>query len=127
MTTTLTITDLQDTASFTVFEVPVTSAPIIAQSDVVTIDNNLSTYFTGSKKSYTFRFGYLDKDAYAILMGFRDRQYTNHKYPVITVTGNQNLNVSNMTAKMTLSDQNVIDNCGVVSDVSATFRESKQM
>lgn len=124
---TLTITDTQDSATFRVFAVPIVSDPVIAETDVMAIDANLSTYVTGAKRQYSFDLGYLDAEAYAVLLGFRQRQYTNHKYPQITVEGAENINVTNMTGKMTLSEQRVIDNCGNVEDVTVTFRESKQM
>lgn len=123
----LTITDTQDTATFTVISSPLISQPIIAETDVTTVDNNISTYYTGSKKRYTINLGYMDKETYAVLAGFRDRQYANLKYPTITITGDENINVNNMTAKMTLSEQRVVNNCGEVSEVEVSFRESKQL
>lgn len=124
---TLTITDAQDSATFGTFTVPVVSNPVIAETDVQTIDVNISTYYTGSKRYYEFNLGFVSKDGYAILQGFRDRQYTNMKYPLITISGDENINVTNMPAKMTLSSQNIIDNCGNVQDCVVTFRESRQM
>lgn len=123
----LTITDTQTTATFNVFQPPVVSQPVIAETNIITLDNNVSTYFTGRKKSYTFDMGYMDADAYAVLKGFYDRQYTNLKYTQITITGATNLNVANLTAKMSLNAQRVVNNCGLVEQVTAEFRESKQM
>lgn len=127
MSITLTITDTSTTATFSVIAVPLVSKPIIAESDVVTIDNNLSTYYTGTKRSFEVNLGYLDKDTYAILLGFRDRQYTNMKYPTITFSGADNLPNVAITAKMVLDEQKIINNCGVVEDVRVVFRESKQL
>ena len=127
MAITVTIADTQDTATFTLIASPLISTPIIASTDVVTVDNNISTYYTGTKRQFEVDFGYLDAGTYAILAGFRDRQYTNLKYPTITFSGADNLPSVAITAKMTLADQRIIDNCGTVERVSATFRESKQM
>lgn len=127
MAITVTISDTSNTATFNVIAVPLVSSPVIAESDIITIDNNLSTYYTGTKRSFEVNFGYMDKDAYAILLGFRDRQYTNMKYPTITFSGADNLPSVPITAKMVLSEQRIIDNCGNVEDVKATFRESRQM
>lgn len=124
---TLTITDAEDSATFATFVAPVVAKPIIAETDVETIDVNISTYFTGSKRTLEFNLGFQSRETYSILEGFRDRQYTLMKYPTITVTGDDNINVTNMTAKMTLSPQNIIDNCGNVQDCVVTFRESRQM
>lgn len=128
MTISLTITDLQDEQEFVIFEAPITLEPVINMTDITTIDNNVSTYITGSpKKLYTFNLGYLDAETFGVLKGFYDRQITNLKYPQITVEGADNLNIENMTARMILGEQAVIDNCGNVENVTVQFRESKQM
>jgi len=122
-----TITDLQDSQTFNTIASPLVESPIIAETDVVTIDNNLSTYYTGTKRSFSIDLGYLDKETYSVLKGFRDRQYTNMKYPLITITGDENINVTNLPMKLSLSEQQVVDNCGYVSDVVLSLRESKQI
>lgn len=127
MSITITITDTQQTATFDLLDAPLISSPIIAETDVRTIDNNISTYYTGSRRGFTVNFGYMDDNAYAILVGFRDRQYTNLKYPTITFAGASNLPSTAITAKMVLNEQRIINNCGLVEGVSADFRESKQM
>lgn len=127
MAITITITDAQQTATFDLLEVPLVSSPIIAETDVKTVDNNISTYYTGTKRGFTVNFGYMDDDAYAILVGFRDRQYSNLKYPTITFAGADNLPTTAITAKMVLNEQRIVNNCGLVEEVSAEFRESKQM
>lgn len=127
MAITLTITDTQDSATFTLLEAPLISSPVIAETDVVTIDNNISTYYTGTKRRFEVNFGYMTDAEYAILLGFRDRQYTNYKYPTITFSGASNLPSTAITAKMVLNDQRIINNCGLVENVTAEFRESKQM
>lgn len=127
MAITLTISDTQQSATFTLLEVPLVSSPVIAETDVVTIDNNISTYYTGTKRKFQVNFGYMTDDQYSVLLGFRDRQYSNYKYPTITFSGATNLPSTTITAKMVLSDQRIINNCGLVEGVSAEFRESKQM
>jgi len=124
-----TITDLQDSQTFNTEAIvaPLVESPVIAETDVVTIDNNLSTYYTGTKRSFSIDLGYLDKETYSVLKGFRDRQYTNMKYPLITITGDENINVTNLPMKISLSEQRVVDKCGLVSDVVLSLRESKQI
>lgn len=124
---TLQIQDATDSMTFDVLVVPVTLSPIINETDVETIDGNISTYYSSTKRQYSFKLGYLDAETYAGLLGFRERQYQALKYPTITITGDQNINVTNMTAKIEVNDQNVINNCGLVENVVVTFRESKQM
>lgn len=127
MAITLTISDTQQSATYTLIEAPLVSSPVIAETDVTTIDNNISTYYTGTKRRFEVNFGYMTDTEYQVLLGFRDRQYTNYKYPTITFSGATNLPSTTITAKMVLSDQRIINNCGLVENVSAEFRESKQM
>lgn len=125
---TLTIIDTQDTMTFNAYQLQdsVVLSPIIRETDVETLDGNISTYYSTTKRQYEFQPVFMDAEAYAQLKGFRDRQYTNKKYPQITVVGD-GIAVSNMTAKITLNDQKVVNQCGLVEGITVSFRESKQM
>lgn len=123
----LTITDTSVTQTYPLLMSPVVSSPIITETDVQTRDGNISTYYNSTKQSFAVSLGEMSQDEYSVLKGFITRQYQNLKYPAITITGAINLNVSNMVAKMTLNDQNVVNNCGTVDGVQLTFRESKQL
>ena len=123
----LTITDTSVTQTYPLLMSPVVSSPIITETDVQTRDGNISTYYNSTKQSFAVSLGEMSQDEYSVLKGFITRQYQNLKYPTITITGAINLNVSNMVAKMTLNDQNVVNNCGTVDGVQLTFRESKQI
>lgn len=131
MSITLTISDTTNSMTFDGGQAeilsPLVSNPIIRETDVETIDANISTYYSATKRQYTIQLGEMDKDGYAELVAFRDRQYTNRKYPLITITGDDNINVSSLPMKLTVNAQNVIDNCGTVENVTVTLRESKQM
>ena len=127
MAITLTITDSSVTQTYDVLYVPLVSAPIITETDVQTIDGNISTYYNSTKQSFVVELGDMTQAEYSVLKGFIARQYENLKYPAITITGAINLNVTNMIAKMTLNDQRVVDNCGTIEGVELTFRESKQL
>jgi len=124
----LTIQDAQDSMTLSsVLEIPIALTDQITETDVQTMDGNISTYFGSAKRQYAFEIAWMSAEDYAKLKGFRDRQYQNLKYPQITVDGAMNLNVTGMTAKMTLNEQKVIDSCGTVEDVILNFRESKQL
>lgn len=127
MAITLTITDDSITQTYGVLGAPVVSSPIITETDVQTVDGNISTYYNSTKQMFTVQLGFMSQDEYSVLKGFIARQYENLKYPAITITGAINLNVTNMVAKMTLNDQQVINNCGLVEGVQLVFRESKQL
>lgn len=86
----MTIQDAEETAEFKVLEKPIIQKPLIAESDVVTIDNNLSTYVTGTqKRELTVGLGYLDSAGYETLRRIRDRQYAVLKYPTVTITADE--------------------------------------
>lgn len=124
----ITIQDSTDSMTFdNAIEVPLTLSQIINEADVQTIDGNISTYYGSTKRQYQFKLGWMDAESYAALRGFRDRQYANLKYPSITITGNENISVNMMTAKIAINDQEVADHCGAVEGVVITLRESKQM
>lgn len=127
MAITLTISDESITQTYGLLMAPVVSSPIITETDVQTVDGNISTYYNSTKQSFTVQLGYMSQDEYSVLRGFIDRQYQNLKYPTITITGALNLEVESMVAKMSLNDQNVITNCGLVEGVQLMFRESKQL
>lgn len=131
MSITLTISDTTNSMTFDGGQAgilsPLVSNPIIRETDVETIDANISTYYSATKRQYTIQLGEMGKDGYAELVAFRDRQYTNRKYPLITITGDDNINVSSLPMKLTVNAQNVVDNCGTVENVTVTLRESKQM
>lgn len=131
MSITFTISDSVDTMTFDGGQAeilsPLTSSPIIRETDVETIDSNISTYYSATKRQYTIQLGQLDAESYLSLLEFRARQYSNRKYPLITITGDQSINVNELPMKMTLNNQNVINNCGEVDNVQITLRESKQM
>ena len=127
MAITLTITDTSVTQTYGVLMSPMVSSPIITETDVQTVDGNISTYYNSTKQSFTVLLGDMTQDEYSVLKGFIQRQYQNLKYPAITITGALNLNVNNMIAKMTLNDQTVVNNCGLVEGVQLMFRESKQL
>lgn len=124
----LTIQDSEDSMTFTTpLSAPIVLTSIINEADVETVDGNISTYYGSTKRQYTFKIAWLDAETYGSLQAFRDRQYSNLKYPRITVDGAPNLNVTDMTAKLTLNDQEVTNNCGLVENITLAFRESKQM
>lgn len=127
MAITLTITDSSITQTFDLLMAPLISAPIITETDVQTVDGNISTYYSSTKQTFTVELGYLTQAEYSVLKGFIQRQYENLRYPAITITGAMNVEVENMIAKMSLNDQRIVNNCGLVEGVQLTFRESKQL
>ena len=55
----LTITDTNNTQTFRVLASPLTASPIIKETDVETVDGNISTYYSATKRQFTVHLGYL--------------------------------------------------------------------
>lgn len=124
----LTIQDNTDAMAFGAsLVVPIVLNPIINETDVETIDGNISTYYGSTKRQYEISLLPMDGESYASLKAFIERQYQNLKYPSISIEGADVINVQNMTAKMALSSTEVVNVCGLVDNIKLTFRESKQL
>src|SRR5690554_1349449 len=74
---------------------------IDATQDVVTVDNNLSTYFTVRKRQWTHTWTRLSEEDYQLVRGFYTRQFNLNilEFPMLTITG---LGVSNVACRMYL-------------------------
>lgn len=127
MAITLTISDSQDTQTYTVIAQPLVSSPIINERDVETLDGNISTYYSSTKQALEVNLAYMTENQYKALVAFRDRQYQLLKYPTITISGAENIKVDQMTMKLALNEQRIVCRCGVVEEVVVTLRESKQL
>jgi hypothetical protein len=121
---TIELTDDVGTNVLPTLNVPLTEAPIEGTTDIVTLDNNMSTYFTFKKRLWSHTWSYMTEDDFNILKGYYDRQFTLYQYPLLSI---DYLSVSDIPVRMTLSPRSIIDNCGTVQDVEVTFRESAQM
>lgn len=117
------ITDSSGTATLPELEVPLTITTIEGASDVETLDKNIYTDFITTKRMVSHTWAYLTEAQFNAIKAYYDRQFTDFQYPSITVT---EAGITDMTARMTLNPQTIIDHCGTVSDVTVSFRESKQ-
>lgn len=119
---TLTLSDTIDTYAFNILEPPIPEKPIEYSVDVVTLDNNVSTYFTGNKRLWSHTWAFMDANEFEILKGFYDRQFTEFKYPKLSIG---TYNVSNVSVRMTIDSAGFIDVCGTREAVTVTFREAR--
>lgn len=126
---TLTITDTQDSMTYSSWQIrdPLIISPDITETDVKTIDGNISTYYSSTKQTIELGLGNISQADFARLQAFVTRQYENYKYPQITISGASANNIENMTAKISIVDQRIVNECGLVEDVTINFRESRQM
>ena len=115
-TTTLTLPPL---------EVPLTTEPDIYSTTVKTLSNDVRKHTTGGyRRSGTHTWSYMTKDEYNDLFQFFYRQeYVTFQFPRITIT---ELGISDMTANIEVSSQQIIDSCGEHQNVTLSWRESLQ-
>lgn len=104
-------------------EVPLSISTLEGASDVTTLDFNVYTDFVALKELLSHTWAFLDEEKFAIIKGYYDRQFTLFQYPKITITA---LGIADRVVRMNLNPQNIIDHCGTVSDVTVSFRETKQ-
>lgn len=123
----LSLTDNSTSLTLPILAPPLSEAVVEGATDVVTLDMNMSTYFTYNKRQWSHTWSYLTEAEYNSVKGFYDRQFTLFKYPLLTITDAGTANTTNTPVRMTISPRRIIDNCGVVEEVTVTFRESKQM
>lgn len=123
----LTLTDSSSSATLPILSPPLSEAIVEGATDVVTLDMNMSTYFTYNKSLWSHTWPYLTEAQYNVVKGFYDRQFTLFVYPLLTITGAGSANVTEVPVRMTIDPRRIIDNCGTVENVTVSFRESRQM
>lgn len=124
MSLTLTITDDNTSKTYTLLPSPFNKKRIMGKSRVLTQSGDVYTDYVYNKFEFEYEWAFLSADEYAALEGFFNRQYSLNKYPHITIP---ELGVESMVAEMELSDQSIINQCGMVEAVKVSFRESTQL
>lgn len=102
---------------------PLSEKVIESSFDVTTLDLNLYVDLMNTKKMWTIRWGYMNAEDYAILRSFYDRQYSLLEFPDVTIP---DLGVSGVVTRMTISDQDITDESGLVENVTITLQETVQ-
>lgn len=118
------ITDSTGTHTLPALEVPFTELPLESAVDVVTLDFNIYTDFVSRKRQWSQAWAYLTQSQYEFIMGFYNRQFTDFRYPTISIP---DLGISNVAVRMSTNQRDIIDNCGTVSGFAVTFRETVQI
>lgn len=124
MSYTLTLTDDTDSFSFTTLHVPITDNITEGLSDNTTLDGNIYTDFMYIKRTYGESFKWLTAEQYAKLMGFYERQFTEAKYPLLTIS---EMGVNNVPVRLSVTDGGIVDNCGTRENVKLKMRETVQL
>lgn len=123
----LKLTDNTGQQTLPEIEVPLTVSTFEGATDVQTLSFDIYTDFVTQKRTWTQTYAYLTREEYALLKGYYDRQFTSFQYPRLSIDGSVNNNITNIVVKMSISDQNIIDNCETVQDVTVSFRETRQL
>lgn len=102
---------------------PLSVETIEAAIDVTTLDLNVYTDLIGTKRLWTANWGTMTETEFAALKAFYDRQFTLYKYPRLTI---DDLGVSNVVVRMTITSQDIVGDTGLVDGVTITLRETIQ-
>lgn len=118
------LTDNSESLVLPILAPPLGISTIEGATDVQTLDNNISTYFTDNKRRWDHTWSYLSEEDFNKIKAFYDRQWTDYKYPLLTI---DHYEVSDVPVRMYLEPRNVVDNCGNVENVTVSFRETRQL
>lgn len=119
----ITLHDSTETWTSPTPNTPLTVQTVEASSEVTTLDLNVYVDLFATKRMWTITWGYMSKEDYAKLRAFYDRQFTALEFPEVTI---DDLNVSSVVVKASLSDQNITDESGLVEGVELVLRETVQ-
>lgn len=123
----LKLTDATGQSTLPAIEVPLSVSTFEGAADVQTLSFDIYTDYVTQKRTWTQTYAFLTKEEYQLLKGYYDRQFTNYTYPQLTIDGSVNNDVTNVVVRMSLTQQNIIDNCETVSDITVSFRETRQL
>lgn len=110
--------------TFSQLEVPLTEDTIENATDVQTLDYNIYTDFINQKRQWTHKWAYMSESEYNEIRGFYDRQFTEYKYPLMTVSY---YGITDVPVRIKMDAKNTINNCGMIQDVVAVFRETSAL
>lgn len=105
---------------------PILNIPLIEETlenatDVITLDYNVYTDFINHKRRWEHTWAYLSEDDYNKVRGFYDRQFTEYKYPLLSI---DYYGINLVPVRMTIEPKNIINGCGMVQDVTISLRET---
>lgn len=95
------------------------------ETEITTANNDNSTYFTDSKRTWSHTWQRLSAAEYNLVKGFVDRQYslTVLKHPLLTISY---YGISDIPVKLTLENDTIINNCSDIRNVTLTMREQSR-
>lgn len=124
MAYTLTLTDDEQTVTYSLLEVPLVQGSDNGATNVMTISGNIYTDYIYQKRTWKHKWDYMSAEEYVELRGFYDRQFELNKYPRLTIS---QLGADDVPVVMNISDRQIVNNCGMVKNVEITLRETAQL
>ena len=120
----LKLLDSSGLTEWTTLSPPLGESTIEGAVDIKTLDNNISTYFTSNKRQWTHTWPYMSEDKYLELRGYYDRQFTEFKFPLLSLDF---YSIDSVPVRMYMEQKDIIDGCGTVENVTITLRETRQL
>lgn len=124
----MTLTDTQDTMTFDLLEVPIVDKDVEGAVDNTTLDGNVFTDYLYLKKEWTQKWSLMEESDYAKLRGFYTRQFANGTtatYRLFYTAGGVTTNIVPTTpVRLRLTDDGVINTCGMRRNITLTMRET---
>jgi hypothetical protein len=118
------LTDSAGTHELPPLEVPLTRVKNEKMTTVEALSGNVYDDFVATKRVWAHTWAFLSAEQYDLLDEIYERMKSEWTYPELTVEGE---GVAGLVVKYELSPKNIIDNCGNVSDVTVSFRETRQL
>lgn len=118
------LTDSSGTYELPPLEVPLTRVKNEKMTTVEPLSANVYDDYIATKRIWTHTWAYLTEGEYDLLDTIYERMKSEWIYPRLTIEGES---VSDLVVKYELGAKNIIDDCGTVSDVTVSFRETRQL
>lgn len=126
MSFTLTLTDEQDSVTYTLLQSPFTTKDVTGTTDVTVLNGNVYTDYIYKKREWSQEWNWMDMADFNKLRGFYDRQFTLYKYPVMTLVEPDGTTITTPVV-MDISAKKITSNCGTVENVKINLRETVQL
>lgn len=121
---TIYLTDSAGVHELPPLEIPLTRVKNEKMTTVEPLSGNVYDDFIATKRTWSHTWAYLTKEEYDLLDEIYERMKSEWIYPELTIEGE---NVTNLVVRYTLGQKDIIDNCGMVADVTVSFRETRQL
>lgn len=105
-------------------EVPLTRVYNEKMTTVEPLSGNVYDDYIATKRTWAHTWRYLSAEEYQLLEDIYNRMKTEYIYPLLTIEGES---VTDLVVKYELGAKNIIDDCGMVQDVTISVRETRQL